>query len=89
MYIIPECASQPCLNNGTCIDVAVNNTRTFQCECDIGFTADTCEVDVDDCDSSPCYIDGLFIYGVNSFSCNCSEGFIGHCCYLTVPLSPV
>ena len=43
MYRITECASRPCLNNGTCVDVAVNHITTFNCQCADGFTGVTCE----------------------------------------------
>ena len=80
MYQVPECASQPCFNDGTCVDVVINSTSTFRCECGGGFTGDTCEVDIDDCDPNPCFNGGLCIDGVDSLTCNCSSGFIGNRC---------
>lgn len=35
---IDECASQPCQNNGTCIDL-IND---YQCNCTDGFRGTTC-----------------------------------------------
>ena len=41
MYVdIDECASDPCQNDGTCIDQVAG----FECECADGYEGDVCEI---------------------------------------------
>lgn len=47
---IADCASNPCNNDGTCVETAVG----YQCVCQPGFTGPNCEIDEDECVSSPC-----------------------------------
>jgi len=54
----PGCSSNPCLNNGKCIDLP--QLFTFRCECPAGFTGQTCEK-VDTCSSKPCGPDGVCV----------------------------
>lgn len=51
------CASNPCLNNGQCADVAPG---IFQCKCPIGFNGPHCER-VDACSTNTCGGDGVCI----------------------------
>ena len=49
---INECESNPCKNNGTCID----EIAKFSCACQPGFTSNLCEVNVDECQVGGCYL---------------------------------
>ena len=40
--------------------------------------------DIDDCQSNPCQNDGQCEDGINSFTCHCSHGFIGHDCSISM-----
>ena len=42
-----------------------------------GFSGKNCEVDDNECDSSPCQNGAFCIDGVNDYKCNCKEGFKG------------
>ena len=44
--------------SGRCID-GINN---FTCICDAGYEGKTCDIDYDDCSSSPC------VHGTNTFA---------------------
>ena len=44
----------------------------------------SCETDIDDCAGEPCYNNATCVDGVNSFSCNCSEGYVGGLCEYSV-----
>ncbi|KAG8299319.1 hypothetical protein J6590_103900 [Homalodisca vitripennis] len=56
---IDECKSNPCLNNGSCID----GIATFSCNCTgTGFQGGLCEVDIDECSYSP-FGDGTWFQG--------------------------
>ena len=36
-----------------------------------------CEVDIDECDSTPCQNGGLCRDGLGEFDCQCKPGFLG------------
>ena len=36
---IDECANNPCLNGGSCVD----RINAFQCQCPVGITGETCD----------------------------------------------
>lgn len=69
-----ECESNPCQNNGTCIDM----TNGYLCSCIPGFAGDHCEVDIAVCNSSEevrCYNGGQCIEGPGfKFYCKCPPG---------------
>ena len=69
-----ECESNPCLNNGTCIDM--NNG--YLCSCVPGFSGEHCETDVAVCNSTEevrCYNGGQCIEGPGfKFYCKCLPG---------------
>jgi len=45
------CASQPCLNGGVCL----NSDYTYQCQCQVGFDGNNCELDARICHTqNPC-----------------------------------
>lgn len=47
---IQDCASNPCNNDATCVEVA----EGYKCVCQPGFTGTNCEVEEDECVASPC-----------------------------------
>lgn len=73
------CAATPCQNSGTC----AANGSDYTCACAPGFTGKNCEVDVDDCASSPC-VNGDCTDGVNQYTCACAPGFEGKNCEVDV-----
>ena len=42
------------------------------------FAGQKCEVNINDCEESPCLNNGTCIDMVNNFSCNCLDGFEGN-----------
>ncbi|XP_025066105.1 neurocan core protein [Alligator sinensis] len=50
------------------------------CTCDPGFTGENCEIDIDDCLSSPCQNGGTCIDEINSFVCLCLPSYGGSLC---------
>ena len=44
------------------------------CNCDAGFVGEFCEVNFDECSNDPC-ANGICMDGINSFECQCDDGF--------------
>ncbi|KAG5680801.1 hypothetical protein PVAND_010286 [Polypedilum vanderplanki] len=81
---IDDCASTPCQNNATCIDL-VND---YKCECEgTGFTGENCENDIDECltENISCGGLGTCINTKGSYKCQCNEGMCGSDCNLVDP----
>ena len=73
---INNCASSPCLNGGTCVNV-VND---FVCECPPDFQGDLCNAEINNCTSSPCLNGGTCVDGIDNFTCTCLPDFGGNLC---------
>ena len=72
---VPDCSTDPCSNNGTCLE----SVRGFTCACRGDFTGETCETRISDCQDVDCN-DGTCVDGVLSFTCQCDPGFTGDFC---------
>eukprot|EP00045_Choanoeca_perplexa_P006138 m.52146 g.52146 ORF g.52146 m.52146 type:complete len:1402 (-) comp13482_c0_seq2:40-4245(-) len=65
-----ECASSPC-NNGTCID----GIQSFQCDCQgTGYTGQTCNTDINECETDACTGGQLCTNTPGSYTCACPSG---------------
>ncbi|XP_071956964.1 putative ferric-chelate reductase 1 [Antedon mediterranea] len=75
---INECASNPCLNEGVCVD----ETNRFTCVCPSGYSGDRCESqsNTNVCASMPCLNGGICINETNEFTCVCPSGYSGNRC---------
>ena len=51
---LDPCDLSPCMNGASCND----SVFEYSCTCQIGFTGDNCEVNLDDCRSNSCENDG-------------------------------
>ena len=72
---VPVCSTDPCSNNGTCLQ----SVSGFTCACRGDFTGETCETRINDCQDVDCN-DGTCVDGVLSFTCQCDPGFTGEFC---------
>ena len=68
-----ECSTDPCLNNGTCVDLLA----AYECQCAPGFQGKNCEEDIDECDPNPCKNGSFCTDLINAFKCICEPGFTG------------
>ncbi|XP_052331565.1 sushi, nidogen and EGF-like domain-containing protein 1 isoform X1 [Oncorhynchus keta] len=75
---------RPCLNGGRCIDDCITGNPSFTCSCLAGFTGPRCQIDVEECSSSPCQNGGTCSDQVNGFICQCPPGFTGTVCQTDV-----
>ncbi len=73
---VNQCDYSPCQNNASCVD----DHPGFICMCPSGYGGNTCDEDIDECESSPC-VHGTCVDHLNGFSCLCSPGFAGEMCH--------
>uniref|UniRef100_A0A3B4U8B4 Protein crumbs homolog 1-like n=1 Tax=Seriola dumerili TaxID=41447 RepID=A0A3B4U8B4_SERDU len=71
----PICDSQPCLNQGECLD----QFYEFNCSCSSGWEGELCETEINECSSGPC------VYGtckdlLADYQCDCEPGYTGKDC---------
>ena len=74
---VDNCANQPC-HHGHCID----GVDSFTCVCQPGFTGQLCQVQINECLStpSPCMHGGQCVDLVGGFECKCPAGTGGLRC---------
>ena len=79
MLLFPLIAIDMCTTN--CSHYLHCETRQsfYFCTCQAGFTGFHCNVNIDDCSSSPC-VHGKCVDGVNLYECVCSKGYWGANC---------
>ncbi|XP_070440011.1 protein eyes shut homolog [Equus przewalskii] len=66
-----------CLNGGICVDGA---GRTLYCRCLPGFSGQFCEININECSSSPCLNGANCEDHINGYICKCQRGWSGdHC----------
>nr|XP_015218369.1 PREDICTED: protein eyes shut homolog [Lepisosteus oculatus] len=72
------CGSAPCMNNGSCEDLA----NDYYCRCLRGFTGKNCEDIIDYCRllSVNCLNEGLCLNIIGGYSCLCAPGWTGEFC---------
>ncbi|XP_067680460.1 protein jagged-1-like [Haliotis asinina] len=76
---IDDCASNPCQNNGTCID----GVNSYQCICMDGWEGALCNINRNDCETNPCRNGGSCVDDFGQFVCQCVNGWKGKTCTLT------
>ena len=76
--VLDRCASSPCSNN-TRPPHCCNNAGGYECVCADGWEGPLCDVDVNECQRSPCG-DGECINVPGGFRCECSHGTTGPTC---------
>ena len=67
-----------CPDNFTCVHgLCASYGGDIKCACVRGYGGASCDVNIDDCESSPCLNNGTCADGINEYKCNCSPGFYG------------
>ena len=76
-YAGKQCECMDCGRHGTCQDDG-------RCTCDPGFVGLRCEINVNECASSPCQHGGSCVDGFAAYTCACPAGFLGEHCEVDV-----
>jgi hypothetical protein len=87
---IAECGSDPCKNDAECLDLAsapsleieggIIGPDYYNCRCVAGWDGHNCEIDVNECDSSPCQNGSECAEEIDVYTCACVDGFSGFLC---------
>ncbi|XP_072293357.1 protein eyes shut homolog [Eucyclogobius newberryi] len=82
---LPCEASNPCENDAVCVEELDQDhfPLGFRCRCHRGFDGPRCEINVDECSSSPC-LHGFCYDVVDGFYCLCNPGYAGPRCELDI-----
>lgn len=76
-----DCLTQPCHNNGTCVD----GVADFTCICQGDWKGKTCTLRRGHCDEDTCRNGGDCKDHGDSFTCNCPRGWEGTICHIASP----
>ncbi|CAF0835817.1 unnamed protein product [Brachionus calyciflorus] len=74
-----SCSSNPCLNNGTCVEEERNS---FSCKCDLFYYGFYCQNKVNVCENETCSSNGQCYDIDNKPKCNCFYAYVGEKCDL-------
>jgi hypothetical protein len=75
------CASNQCLNGGSCAD---SPGGAFTCACPTGITGERCHLQVNECASSPCQNGATCRDRFRAFQCECQPGWTGAMCHTAI-----
>lgn len=76
---INQCDPNPC-NGHTCVD----KVNEYKCQCKNGYSGDTCQIEPDYCENSPCKNNGTCFNSGGNYSCLCSTGYKGGQCHFQI-----
>ncbi|XP_072943623.1 uncharacterized protein wry isoform X2 [Epargyreus clarus] len=81
------CAVKPCVK-GICVEQTDGDDDglKYRCFCEPGYTGERCELEYNECESSPCGNGGTCTDLVGGFECACGRGYAGNTCQLKVDL---
>ncbi|CAG9772773.1 unnamed protein product [Ceutorhynchus assimilis] len=74
------CYDTDCNNQGQCI----NTTETYKCDCNEGYAADDCSIDINECENNPCENGATCIDLVGRYECQCAVGYEGDHCQIDI-----
>lgn len=82
---INDCEENPCLNDGTCVDLVDG----YKCNCLPGYEGKNCQHTSDDCKSEPCQNGASCVDELDGYLCKCRPGFVGLQCEGMLPSNEI
>ena len=79
------CNPDPCENNSGCVENL--ELEIPECDCstgDSGYEGEFCELEIDECLSTPCEHNGVCTDSLADYSCECLPGFEGNNCEIVL-----
>uniref|UniRef100_A0A8C4NGL3 EGF like repeats and discoidin domains 3 n=1 Tax=Eptatretus burgeri TaxID=7764 RepID=A0A8C4NGL3_EPTBU len=78
------CVPNPCYHGGVCEKVLPrgDSYTDFHCTCQRGYRGHHCQIDINDCESTPCLNGGVCTDFVGDYQCHCTAEFLGRNCQL-------
>lgn len=70
------CYDTDCFNEGSCI----NSTETYKCNCQPGYAADDCSIDINECENNQCQNNATCVDLIARYECKCLPGYEGEYC---------
>ncbi|XP_021365829.1 sushi, von Willebrand factor type A, EGF and pentraxin domain-containing protein 1-like [Mizuhopecten yessoensis] len=77
-----EDITQDSCNNGDCVSLVDG----YLCDCHRGYTGDTCDIEINECDAGPCLYNSTCQDLVDGFLCLCQPTYTGERCETRVSL---
>ncbi|KAE9538509.1 hypothetical protein AGLY_005608 [Aphis glycines] len=74
------CYDSECKNDGRCKKA----TESYVCECQPGYEADDCSVNINECLSNQCKNGAECIDGIANYTCHCNAGWTGTFCEIDI-----
>ncbi|XP_066252818.1 protein crumbs [Euwallacea similis] len=74
------CYDNDCNNQGQCI----NSTETYKCDCNEGYTADDCSIDINECENNQCENGATCVDLIAKYDCQCAVGYEGEHCQIDI-----
>ena len=67
---------------GYCVahELQADGSHPYTCQCQPGYTGEHCEVEIDDCESSPCENNSTCVDQVGTYKCICPYNYQGKNC---------
>ncbi|XP_078600673.1 protocadherin Fat 4-like [Branchiostoma floridae x Branchiostoma japonicum] len=73
-------SSRNILESDPVIFVSVDTGNRYTCSCPTGYTGDSCEIEINECDATPCLNGGTCTDEIGTFTCECPPGYHGDRC---------
>eukprot|EP00058_Branchiostoma_floridae_P002319 XP_002587807.1 hypothetical protein BRAFLDRAFT_92256 [Branchiostoma floridae] len=73
-------SSRNILESDPVIFVSVDTGNRYTCSCPTGYTGESCEIEINECDATPCLNGGTCTDEIGTFTCECPPGYHGDRC---------
>ncbi|XP_017770186.1 PREDICTED: protein crumbs isoform X2 [Nicrophorus vespilloides] len=74
------CYEKDCYNGGVCS----SPNSTYKCDCQNGFAADDCSIDINECEDNKCKNNATCLDQIGTYECECVSGYMGKYCDIDI-----